>query len=420
MTTATVSDEKDRGENLGGVIRGFVEKLIGYLLTNRPNLLFGVVRNTVPILLFKEKNTVVVTRYRDVLEILTSRFFLGQDDTTIDSNDNDKVQAVMRREDLSGVAKATAILVNEAVEKQFEKQEIEVVSMISRWVPARLLQSYFGYSGRDIETLIKWSKAIQHDILPYLNADPETQREIQQASAEVGVEIDEYAKELIEYHYRESKDNPDRDDFLSRLLKARYPESISKEGEKLVAGILRVLVNRIESSNMAIVNALDEILSRPHIHEEAIEAAREDNNQLLFKFCCEALRFNPVNPFVIRTAKENYKVAAGTWRSKTITANSIVLASAFSAMHDGRDVPAPDEFCIDRPANQYFLPGFGLHNCLGDQVAEKEVVEIIKRLLVLPNLRAASEINYHYGFNPKNISPFPESYYITFEPNYRS
>lgn len=425
MTNSTAAAKKPRSAK----VADFFARHIDFI--------FMLMRNTIPIFRLKKdgKTVVFVTRFKDVQEVLsrplvfrvtygpmTDRavgpYMLGRDGTTVNQRDKGIMRAFMQREDLPRVAGAAAKLVDEAVERNLQARQIEVVSEISRWVPARMLDVYFGFPGPDMDALLRWSRATQHDIFHNIGNDPDTEQAIIDANIKAGQEMREYARQLLVERRAELKHNPDRDDVLSRLLKAQFPDEIGFDDERIIANILGILVGGIQTPNIAITHTLDELLKRPDIQKQATEAAFRDDNQTLFKYCWEALRFRPVNPFVVRNVEEDYVLAAGSFHSKRIQAGSVVLASARSAMRDRRELKVPEAFVVDRPMHHYFHMGYGMHTCLGDQVAREEIVEIIKRLLKLPNLRRASEVNYYFGDDPDNVSPFPESYYIKFSENY--
>jgi cytochrome P450 len=168
------------------------------------------------------------------------------------------------------------------------------------------------------------------------------------------------------------------------------------------------LVGGVETTSQAVVQILDQLFKRPKILEQAIAAAKTDDNHLLYQYCWEALRFNPINPFVVRRCARDYKIARGTLRSATIKAGSLVFVSTRSAMRDGRQVPAASQFCIDRPPYHYLHMGHGMHTCLGDQLSQVQIPEIVKRILKLPNVRPSSAMDFKGG-------PFPESYSIEFD-----
>jgi hypothetical protein len=52
--------------------------------------------------------------------------------------------------------------------------------------------------------------------------------------------------------------------------------------------------------------------------------------------------------------------------------------------------------------------GYGMHTCLGDQISRIQVPEIVKRILQIPGVRPAGDIDYGDG-------PFPERYPITYD-----
>ena len=77
-------------------------------------------------------------------------------------------------------------------------------------------------------------------------------------------------------------------------------------------------------------------------------------------------------------------------------------------MKDGRELPRPRQFRLDRPDHHYMHLGYGLHRCLGDHVSKVQVPEIIKSLVMKKNLRKVSEIDMAGG-------PFPERFVVAFD-----
>ena len=126
-----------------------------------------------------------------------------------------------------------------------------------------------------------------------------------------------------------------------------------------------------------------------------------------------SMRLTPrVVPFLVgllvRVCAQDYTIAAGSFRSAKIPKGRIVLVSTRSAMKDGRELCCPDDFVIDRPDYHYMHMGYGSHKCLGDQVSRVQVPQIVKQLLLRPNLRAKSAIDFEGG-------PFPEKYMVAFD-----
>lgn len=345
--------------------------------------------------------------YAAMIDPSVGPFMLGRDGTTINQRDKGIMRSLMQREDLPVIRAAVAARVNEAVERQMQNRRIEVVSTISRWVPIKLSGDYFGFPGPDMESMMRWSRATQYDMFHNLDKDPD----IHQDNIDAGQEMKAYMGELLPQRRAALQQNPNLDDILSRLLKSQFPDAIHFDDERIMINIMGTLVGGIETTSQAIVQILEQLFKRPAILKQAITAAKMDDDDLVFQYCWEALRFNPINPFVVRRCARNYKIASGSLRSATIKEGAIVLVSTRSAMRDGREIPAASQFCIDRPPHHYLHLGYGLHTCLGDQLSRVQIPEIIKRLLKLPNLRSGSGID-------RNGGPFPESYTVEFDPVY--
>lgn len=294
------------------------------------------------------------------------------------------MRSLMQREDLLRVRAMVAELADKAVSDHRQSGQIEVVSELSR--------------------MMRWSRATQYDMFHNTDKDPLIHAE----NVAAGQEMKTYLEGLLPQRRDELAQNPGLDDILSRLLKSRFDDAIHFDEQRIVTNMMGTLVGGIETSSPAVVQILDQLFKRPGILSEARAAAQADDDELLFKYCWEALRFNPINPFVIRYCAEDYKLAAGTWRSSRIKAGKIVLICTRSAMRDGRELDYADDFCIDRPDYHYMHMGYGLHTCLGDQVSRVQVPTIIKQLLKLPKLRPVGEIDFEGG-------PFPESYTVAFD-----
>ncbi|MEX0600887.1 MAG: cytochrome P450, partial [Rhodothermales bacterium] len=218
--------------------------------------------------------------------------------------------------------------------------------------------------------------------------------------------------ELLPQRRAELAQDPSLDDVVSRLLKLELPESVGFGEEQILPNIMGLLVGGVETTSQAVVQILDQLFRRPKALEGARRAARHDDDRRVFRYCWEALRFNPINPFVMRQCNQDYLVAAGTFRNKKIRQGRVVLVGTRSAMKDGRELPRPHTFSVDRPDYHYMHLGYGSHRCLGDQVSKVQVPQIVKTLFLKENLRrapgAAGRIDYGDG-------PFPERFTVTFD-----
>ncbi len=404
--------------------KGLIARGLRWMIDNKPDLLFAIIRNTRPNLGLPGKDgPVFITRFRDVQEALqrpdifnvpyapmmdpsVGPFMLGRDDTVLNQRDKGIMRSLIQRKDMTDVRQMVARLVKEAVDPQRDKRQIDVVATVSRHVPMRLTGEYFGFPGPDIDTMLRWSRATQHDMFHNQDNDPA----VHSANVQAGAEMKAWLKDWIPQcrSRLQSGSGNGTSDILSRLLESNFPADIEFDEDRITTNIMGTLVGGGETTSQALVQLLAQLFKRPEQLEGAIAAAKADDDELLYAYCWEALRFDPINPFVVRNCAKDYKIASGTFRRAKIKAGKTVLVSTRSAMRDGREVPVASDFCIDRPAYHYMHMGYGMHTCLGDQVSRVQLPEMAKCLLKLPGIREVSPIDHKGG-------PFPESYVIGFD-----
>lgn len=402
--------------------QGLAARFLAWMIQNKPDTLFAIIRNTRPNLALGKSGPAFITRFNDVQEALSrpdifnvtyapmmdpsvGPYMLGRDCTEINQRDKGIMRAYMRQEDLPDVREKVRQLVNDAVESQlYDNKQIEVVSTISRMVPVKLTGEYFGFPGPDTASMFRWSRATQYDMFHNLDNDPQ----VHEDNIRAGQEMRAYLEQLLPRRRAQIRAGEPLDDIFSRLLKSEFAESIGFGDERIITNMMGTLVGGIETSSQAIVQILDQLFKRPGILREAITVANSNDDHLMYRYCWEALRFNPINPFVVRRCASDYRIACGTLRAATIKAGSTVLVSTRSAMRDGRQLGAASSFVTDRPEYHYMHLGYGMHTCLGDQVSRVQVPEIVKRILQIPGVRPVGEIDFEGG-------PFPEKYLITYD-----
>lgn len=402
----------------------------GNLFENKPDLVLGIIRNIRPNFSVPGKDgPVFITRFQDVRESLerseifnvvygpmmdpsVGPFMLGRDNTTINQRDKGIMRALIQREDLPRIRGLVKQLTKETLEPHKQSGRVDVVRALSRVVPIRLTGEYFGFPGPDIDSMLRWSFATQHDMFHNAVRD----QRVHQANVQAGLEMKAYLSKLITERKLQIENDHELEDILSRLLRLTTPQEIGFGVDRITTNIMGTLVGGVETTSQAVAQILQQLFLRPKELKGAILAARADDDELLFTYCWEALRFDPINAVAFRHCVEDYRIASGSLRSIKIKAGKTVLISARSAMKDWREVPSPRKFRLDRPAYHYLHLGYGLHTCLGDQISRVQIPEIIKQLLLLPDIKQLEPIS-HYGsphLAEGEKSPFPESYVVGF------
>ncbi|MDX8399871.1 MAG: hypothetical protein R8K20_06445, partial [Gallionellaceae bacterium] len=215
-------------------------RFVAYMIKEKPDLFFKILRNLKPILLSPSKGPVFITRFNDVQEALSrpavfnvayapmmdpsvGPFMLARDNTVFNQRDKGIMRSLMQREDLPVVRKTVAELVDKTVSEHLPHGKIEIVGNVSRKVPAQLSGAYFGFPGPNIDAIFRWSRATQYDMFHNQDNNPK----IHQDNIDAGTEMKEYLKTLLSERRKELETNPALDDILSRLLKTKFDSALS-------------------------------------------------------------------------------------------------------------------------------------------------------------------------------------------------
>ncbi|EKM61753.1 uncharacterized protein PHACADRAFT_190940, partial [Phanerochaete carnosa HHB-10118-sp] len=120
------------------------------------------------------------------------------------------------------------------------------------------------------------------------------------------------------------------------------------------------------------------------------EADSKDPGQqaLLWGYIREAQRLHPI-PAVLRVAKKPGTIPLGEGKTVSVQAGDPVFISVKNAHRNPKDFPDPLKVNPRRPADKFHLQGSGFHECLGIELTEKTVSEVIKVIFRLKNLRRA-------------------------------
>lgn len=386
---------------------------------------FKELRENRPIL--KTPNFTFVTRFPDVTEVLSREqvftvrpyqprmdpvvgpFMLARDATPINWREKGIMQAVLKPEDLPEVRQMAGRLADQALDAAEPHGKIEAIGELCRFVPIKIVGEYFGFPGPDLESMYRWSKTTQTNMFKNLLNDPA----IHEAAVQTGTEMKQYLKGLLaekrKAAYANNGDAPQ--DTFSRLVRTQFPPEIGFDDERLLSNIMGLLVGTGETTSQAIAQSLEQILLRPEISAQAVEAAKADDPAVFDEYVWEGLRLNPINPLIFRLSVQDYTIAAGTERQTLIPAGTLVFACTSSAGFDAEVLQEPESFRTDRPGFLSLHFGYGHHACLGRYVGSVVVPEVVRRVLLRPNVHLLpppeGKIDFQGG-------PFPESFWFGF------
>jgi cytochrome P450 len=411
---AIAASGSDPHEMAGKQFRFIMEQIRGNALP-----FFKELRDDRPIL--QSPVATLVAQFRDVEEVLHREevfsvspylprmmgvigpFVLSQDITPSYDHDISVMRLVVRREDLPRVKDIVSRHATEAVSELFQgRGPVDIVQTLTRKVPVRLADEYFGISASHDEQMMAWARACFREFFINLLDIPEIRAPAVTAGAEMRKRLDALLAE------RRVSQVAGRDDVMGRLLRLQRAGDVAGlDNDGICRTLMGLVIGMVETTSQAAVQALLVLFSRPDALARAAAAASADDDDALSDLTFEALRFGPINPMVVRVAKEDYRLAAGKSHQTLIRKGTTVFALTWSAMFDPRVLDAPEEFRPGRPDYHYLHFAAGLHACYGRYISRIQVPQILKPLLKLKGLRPLGA--------PEFDGTFPETFRIAAE-----
>ena len=398
-------------------------ELLGGWLATRPAALFSELRQARPVFV-PALGPVLVTRFRDAVEalgldgVLTVKpaadavkvivgdnpFILGMDDSAARDRELAVLRLAIRRTDAERIRGIVATQARAITDASARQGTLDLVEQYISMVPLRLAGEYFGIPGPDVRTLGKWLRAMFRATFRNPGRDPQVDQEAAQAAAEYRA----YVATLVAQAHAQPTG---RDTVIDRLVAMQAAPDSSFDDAQIMHNASSMLMGMIDTTSAAVAFAVDSLLDRPAVLPGAIAAAHADHNDLLLRYIFEALRFNAPVPLLARFTAAEVVLARGTARETKIPANRLVYVATGSAMMDDTELDNPDEFRLDRPAHQYLHLGWGMHGCFGRHIAQVLLVEMVKNLLALRNLRRAPGAAGHLAFD----GPFLQSFHVAYD-----
>jgi cytochrome P450 len=173
-------------------------------------------------------------------------------------------------------------------------------------------------------------------------------------------------------------------------------------------------VGGVETVNKALTNVMNRILDHSDEMEQFRAAVERNDDPTIDALVREALRFDPVSPILFRVAKEGAEISG-----QPIPAGTRVCMLVGAAMQDPAVFPHREQFDPRRATVNYLhfgdagAPPRAPHACWGEGFAVPELREMIKAIVMLPNLRRAAGAK---GAIQQDLH-LPSSLLVRFDPN---
>ncbi len=229
---------------------------------------------------------------------------------------------------------------------------------------------------------------------------------------QAGVNSLEWLDEWFGTYIEERRREP-RDDVMSGLASAKYPDGTTPDLAAVVRTATFLFAAGQETSARMLAQAMRFLAENPSLQDDL----RADPAGIP-NFIEETLRIESPTKTDFRLARRGMNVS-----SVDIAAGTPVMLLLNAANHDPRRFESPDEFKADRPnAKEHLAFGRGIHSCPGAPLARAEGRISIERILQRTrNIRLSEEHHgspsaRRYDYEPTWMLRAMEALHIEFDP----
>jgi cytochrome P450 len=268
------------------------------------------------------------------------------------------------------------------VERIRSGETVDAVADLTRSIPTLVIANMLGIETAMFAQFSAWSDAM--GAIPDGALDPtERGMETVMAGRAATAELNAYIAEQV----KDRREHPS-DDLIGKMVAAPFAQNGMSEVE-------------IIASNTQLVFAGNETTAKLMAHTLVSLAGHPDQRRLLagdrsliLPAIEEVHRWQTITQFIDRDVREEVEIAG-----VKIAAGSVVTPLQGAANRDPERWDNASEFDVTRPARQHLGFGFGLHSCIGLNLARLEVQVWLDRLLdLLPEYQLAREVDYGTNF----------------------
>ncbi|MDT0454309.1 cytochrome P450 [Streptomyces sp. DSM 41527] len=209
------------------------------------------------------------------------------------------------------------------------------------------------------------------------------------------IELEEYFTELIAH-----KEKNPGDGLLDELIEERLRSGDLAHEELVRLAMILLVAGHETTANMISLGTFT-LLEHP---EQLAQLKAEEG--LMPAAVEELLRFLSIADGMLRVATEDIEIGG-----RVIRADDGVLFPTSLINRDETAYPSPDELDLDRSARHHVAFGFGIHQCLGQNLARAEMDIALRSLFTrIPDLRLAvpaAEIPFKPGDTLQGMIELP-------------
>ncbi|MGX8007562.1 cytochrome P450 [Mesorhizobium sp. ORM8.1] len=375
--------------------KGLVSRIAGYLLGD-PRWLLTLLRRFRPNVGFG--NFLLVTKGADVRDILErgdefetpygpemtelargSNFILGMQDGAAYRQMKSAVLSAFPPAEVEATVRPIAERHSRDIMTR-ASPGFDAIAGLMKIVPVRICRDYFGLEIDDETEFAEWSIALSALFFSDPTASPTT-RQLAVVAGDRLIKIIDRSIAAV----REKAGKDDRP--LARLVAFMDQGRLSQPDVHSI--MLGMVAGFVPTNVLAGSNCLDVILSRADARQAVDAAIVANDTDKLDRAVLEAMRFKPIWIGPWRYTARDAVIGKGTRRERLVKAGTVVMPATLSAMFDPEIVQRPNEFDTSRPHRDYMVFGYGIHLCIGAEIARIQIGECVRALFSKPKLTRA-------------------------------
>jgi len=254
--------------------------------------------------------------------------------------------------------------------------QFDIITQLAKPLPAIVIAELLGLPKKDMAVFQSLSEELLH--LTAIGDD-----ELMERGTLANEKLVEYLEEVIE----QKRQSPGQD-LIGRLIAAEE-EGDRLTSEEMYSTCVLLLVAGHETTTRLIGTGIYTLLK----HRDQFEMLKRDPG-LVVNAIEEMLRYEPPVQLMPRFAKEDT-----VFYGKKIKKNQMIVPVIASANRDPAANDNPDDFDITRKDIRHVSFGYGIHLCLGLNLARLEARVAFNKLLArFPDMTLASdEVNWLSG-----------------------
>jgi cytochrome P450 len=274
----------------------------------------------------------------------------------------------------------------------------------------RFIDDYFGVPPPTEPIMRHWLRVLFFDLFLNFTNDASKHEEAVKASLDRRA----WVLQLIRDRQRDlDNGKPLADNVLNRMILLQREEGNGWfDDETIQRNIGGLITGILETTNKAVILVLDELFNRPDALKGAVDTAQVKDMKKMYGYVCEAMRFNPAQPGVIRYCESEQVLRGKGLKQYRIKAKRKVFALTACAMMDPVAFPEPRQFNPQREA-VYMNYGYALHECYGKYINAVTISEFVAAILRLPGVRR--EPGWAGRGTGLHVGPFFNNFVVRFD-----